>query len=397
MKKLFVLLVSVNLLFQCSSPERPVYKPFDYSSFPFYGQTMGDYPVGFRSTVYRDVSRTFGGQSTRPVLVGLWYPAQVSESDQLTYGDYVFANVQRTGKDLADTSMVDVKAAFNGLLGQFFNVEEAKADSLFDMPVRVFDAPQVREGRFPLIVYAASFNAGIHENSALWEQLASYGYVIATVASIGHDSPGMTPDSLGIYAQNADLRFAYEQVINEPFINPAQVVTSGFSWGAFSAILTGIEKDVDVIITLDGSNNYFPEMNQAYSNTYSKGFDGAYAQFNQRRVPTARRAFDSTVFDLMKAQTNSYLFMFRKMDHRDFASTFQFFNWITGDSVFVALQERVYGSANSRMDKSEGYEQVGIMVKDLLDAYVKEDEEARLRIDQVEGESFQLNRKVIVR
>ncbi|MCE7991003.1 MAG: hypothetical protein HEP71_03450 [Roseivirga sp.] len=395
--KFFAMLLILGLmanLFSCESTPSFSYEDFDYSGFKFYDLPMGEYPVGFHSELHWDESRTFNGMDKRPLLIGMWYPASLSEnSEQINYKDYLLADSQHDGVTVNDTTMTWLKGGFTAGAETFFSVEESEALRVMDLPVRAFDQTEVQSGKHPLLLYAASFNAGIHENSAIWEYLASHGYIIAAIASVGTDRPGMTPDSLGIAAQLADFQLLHNTITQRPYVDTDKVATSGFSWGGFATTLMGIEKEARLMISMDGSQTYFPQAVAQFQRIYDQPAKGAYMQLSQRGRADAQIKLDTMVYHWMGQSADAYLYRFKAMDHRDFGGSFQYLHAVSNDSAFRAGQAQFHAEVYSKGEKGEGYLKTAEMILQALNAYLMGNESDKSALNDQPDSLFSINRR----
>ncbi len=396
MKFFFKLLVLgfFTQLLSCESAPEFQYADFDYSDFRFYDLPMGKQPVGFHSELHWDESRSFNGMDKRPLLIGMWYPAALSEaSKQLYYKDYLLADAQHDGIANNDTTMNWVKGGFVAGAEAFFSVDASAALRLMDLPVRAFDQTEIQSGKHPLLLYAASFNAGIHENSAIWEYLASHGYVVAAIASVGSELPAMTGDSLGIAAQLGDFELLHKTITERAYVDTDKVATSGFSWGGFATTLMGIEKEAKVMISMDGSQTYFPQAVAQFQDTYNRPAEGAYVQLSQRARPNAQIKLDTTVYHRIGQSADAYLYRFKAMDHRDFGGAFQYLNAAANDSAFLAGQAQFHTAVYSKDEKGEGYLKTAEMMLQALNAYLLGNEQDKAALNNQPDSLFTINRR----
>lgn len=136
---------------------------FNFSNRP------GNDAVGFRVVMQYDYSRSyrrkvdnmgksFYGELARPVQTLIWYPAQQSAAAHITFGDYL--NLAATQDDFKPSP--EQTASALAFAKKQFNASPSAA------MWAIADAmPQ--PGKFPVIIYAASFNAPAFENADLCE------------------------------------------------------------------------------------------------------------------------------------------------------------------------------------------------------------------------------------
>ena len=200
----------------------------------------GNDAVGFRVVLQYDYSRSyrrkvdnmgrpFYGELARPVQTLIWYPAQQSAAAHITYGDYL--NLAATQDDFKPSP--EQTASALAFAKKQFNASPSAA------MWAIADAmPQ--PGKFPVIIYAASFNAPAFENADLCEYLASHGYIVIASPSIGASSlAGMTDDIEGIEAQAHDISFLVGFARTIPEADCSELAVAGFSWGGYREFFCG--------------------------------------------------------------------------------------------------------------------------------------------------------------
>jgi pimeloyl-ACP methyl ester carboxylesterase len=124
----------------------------------------GVHPVGVVSLILGDTERRdpFTGEAPRQVAVEIWYPAiPVSE---IKTRNYASPEVAR-----ALASFLELPSAFSSFLSH--------------VPTNSLPGAPPGDGPFPLVIYNHGYSGftGVHQ--ALYEELASHGYL---VASVGH-------------------------------------------------------------------------------------------------------------------------------------------------------------------------------------------------------------------
>lgn len=142
-----------------------------------------------------DLSWTDSTRSNRTVDVAVWYPAEEPNGRTIRYhprpGDL--------GSGLArGTSLPGFT---------FRNLTAARTHST--------TAPRfsVREGRSPIVLFAPDSGGNRYEGTALFEQLASHGYVIASVGGDGSDG---TEAASGLPERAQDLAFVMNRLTGLP-------------------------------------------------------------------------------------------------------------------------------------------------------------------------------------
>lgn len=141
----------------------------------------GPYAVGrtdFRMTDYeRDELFTEDSLDYRSLLVTAWYPAEVKDGMSLTcYWD----KEGKTGKAYS----------LSAGMGKFWytHLSLVKTNSYREAPLACGESP------FPVIIYSPSFYGMNSENTMLLEELASFGYIVFSIAHTYETIVSVFPD-----------------------------------------------------------------------------------------------------------------------------------------------------------------------------------------------------------
>ncbi len=242
------------------------------NSFPFFGQVPklggdldpGKYEVGFKAIFLEDFSKTFFSKDTlnitgRPIRVLMWYPSEKSESPKMHIKNYVNAVVE-------DSTYKSFNKIFNsienGKLFKLISPNPKIADSLFPKIINegVFarNNPKHSSEKFPLIVHSLGRNGSQLESFVLWEYLASHGFVVAVIPQLGE-----SPDKFisipwskeGVALQKTDMDFTLNKLKKMDFIDSDKIGFIGYSGGGqVGSLLLTERNDIDVLVSLDGSN-----------------------------------------------------------------------------------------------------------------------------------------------
>ncbi len=126
----------------------------------------------------------------RPLDIDVWYPAKSTTDSVLVFGDILGLLEQRA-------NVLSAPRTFNGItrdIAKSFceGFGCSNTDTLLNYPTRSFKDAQVSTGKFPLIIYLASYDAMSYDNYVLLEDLAKQGYVVACVSSVGRYPGTMT-------------------------------------------------------------------------------------------------------------------------------------------------------------------------------------------------------------
>ncbi|ALM08247.1 beta-lactamase [Sediminicola sp. YIK13] len=261
-----------------------------------YGQTSlkeiglkaGKHKVGFKHYTVSDSTRTyrihneFNNQLIkRPIPISIWYPAKIenSNSEQLTVLNYLeILKEEEEWKNLPNNFLLD-------WFPYLWNTPENKAH--LSEKTNAFSNPTLLDGKFPVVVYAPSYQASSIENFGLFEYLASNGFVVISSPSRGTDTRwlegGTTRD---METQSRDVEFLLKEISTYENIDLEKVALMGFSFGGLSNAITVMKnKTIKAIVSLDGTERYnYPVLEKSPYFNLDK-FSIPYIHFAQKEIP----------------------------------------------------------------------------------------------------------------
>jgi len=234
--KIFILLFSI-LLAVTVIAQPGLYQKLD----------IGNNKVGFREMRLTDYSRTYQGDF-RSIQISLWYPVAKHTKGRVNIKDYL---ALYASEDL--TQQIDDSEAF--WQKQFSRLNETVDFSSLSTTTAIasYDEPPVA-GNYPLVLYAAGGQGESFENFLICEALASQGFVVAAIPSLGtyiHEIE-IKPD--GLATQTQDLLAVLHHLNQQAYINPQQVGVMGWSWGGLASVyLASRYLPVKAFLSMDGS------------------------------------------------------------------------------------------------------------------------------------------------
>jgi len=261
-----------------------------------YGQTSlkeiglktGKYKVGFKHYTSNDNTRTyrihneFNNQLIeRPIPISIWYPAKIEDSNskQLTVLNYLeILKEEEEWKNLPNYFLLD-------WFPYLWNTPENQAH--LSEKVNAFSNPTLLDGKFPVVVYAPSYQASSIENFALFEYLASNGFVVMSSPSRGTDTRwlegGTTRD---METQSRDVEFLLNEIHSYENFDFEKVALMGFSFGGLSNAITVMKnKTINAIVSLDGTERYnYTVLDKSPYFNLDK-FSIPYIHFAQKKIP----------------------------------------------------------------------------------------------------------------
>jgi hypothetical protein len=227
---------------------------------------LGPHRVGFRVIETSDPSRTFFGladepfalhpKPARPLQIQVWYPAQpAAGAVPMRHREY-WALAERLGGVTEASS--ERRAAVRGQLEQMLRfvaqgpVSDAEIASYLDRerPV-VRDAP-AEPGRFPLLLsQPARFDAAISEH------LASHGYVVAAVDSLGAGAVALDASRASLEEVAGDLEYLLGIMRADPEVDPGRAGAVEFGMVVAPTLLLQMRhQHLDALVSLDGWDGF---------------------------------------------------------------------------------------------------------------------------------------------
>jgi hypothetical protein len=197
----------------------------------------GYYEVGRLDVTLADSTRPLASGAPRPVAVSAWYPAEAPNGSPLRYHPQAGA----LGSHLATGTPLPGFA--------FRNLTAARTNSTAEPRF------SIREGRSPLVLVAHDTGASRMEGTAMFEQLASRGYIVVSIDHAGaaagpagdDASPQTSPVSgsagdpaRAVEARVADLRLVLDRFSSLPHRSAIDTLASHVRIDRVAVVGTGL-------------------------------------------------------------------------------------------------------------------------------------------------------------
>ena len=336
----------------------------------------GDYDVGFVHYQVIDSTRTYKIENDfnnqlvfRPIPISIWYPAKIEgkNSKQLSVLDYLeILKEEEESKNLPNELLLDWFPDLGDTPQNRAHLSET---------VNAVSNANFLEGKFPVVVYAPSYQASSIENFALFEYLASNGLVVISSPSRGTNTRwlegGTTKD---METQSRDVEFLLKEIHNYEYIDFDRIALMGFSFGGLANAITVMKnKTISAIVSLDGTERYnYPVIEKSpYFNL--DRFNIPYVHFAQKDIPEevlisdkipAELNYKFQLYDSLK-YANAYSYKFHDLTHSYFGTI----------GILFAYRDK-------RQDKSDdkimaSYKLLSEHTLQFLNAILKNDEKAK--------------------
>lgn len=261
------------------------------------------YESGFKVIKAVDSSRVYKTDSDnrhylhyRPLDIDVWYPAQKPVQDSfLLFGHYLTLFESRANY------YTDSQAG-NGLANQFAKSfsEQLKCstpEQILAYPTKTLKNAGEAPGKFPLIIYLASYNGMGYENIELLETLTRSGYVVAAISSIGRYPGDMTMQQPDLMEQVKDASFTLNRLKKLRHVDSTRIGVLGYSWGGMAGTILAMSRtDINALISLDGSEFHhygFEKEDDANFNNII-----ASADFRKKMISTPYLRLESSVAEI---------------------------------------------------------------------------------------------------
>lgn len=189
----------------------------------------------------------------RPIDIDIWYPAEKAETDSgMIYKDFLSLFINRP-KYYRDTMAAE--GAIHEMAKAFCDMNKCSDTSrLLYFKTGSFKNAKPAKGKFPLVVYLASYGSNSFENFTLFEELTRQGFVVISIHSIGRFPGEMTMKYEDVMQQVNDAVFSLKYLSKAQNIDFSKIGIIGYSWGGMAgSILAGKVTNAACLISLDGS------------------------------------------------------------------------------------------------------------------------------------------------
>jgi tetratricopeptide (TPR) repeat protein len=243
-----------------------------------------------------------------------------------------------------------------------FRATEEGVKALLSMETAAIVNASPANGKFPLLIYAPGSSGSAFENSVFCEYMASQGYIVAALPSMGAYSRQASIDLTGFYAYMQDIEFVIGSMHDFPGVDPDKLALSGFSMGGSAATLVQMRNtDIDAVVYLD-TGIVFSIVDTWFkpSNYYDlNNLRAAQLYLTRNDVDGLNRNFLDQIH-----YANSYSVMYEEgYKHQDFMS----------EGMFAGVIPNYLAEKHPK-DPKLLFETVCQQAHHFLDAYVKQDQ-----------------------
>lgn len=203
--------------------------------------SYGQYHVNYELVQLTDQTRIFKENMTpgstkiafRPVQINLWYPTEnIKGKKPLKVKDYFNSIATETNFSKPDNKTISNILDHYRNLYTKTNSHKEKADQLFENETKAFKGCPMIKGKLPVIIYAPGGGEVSFENAILFEYLASHGFMVASVSSLGYYSKKLEGSYLDSEAELRDVEFMLSWLLQKDFVDPQKIGLMGFCQGS---------------------------------------------------------------------------------------------------------------------------------------------------------------------
>ncbi|MEM6684766.1 MAG: CocE/NonD family hydrolase [Bacteroidota bacterium] len=248
----------------------------------------GSYTVGFKQYNTVDATRTYTRvfewtqqKIQRPIPISMWYPSTTTNDKKTTILSYleIFKN-EREWESLPNEHLLN-----------WFKYPTNTPHNVAMLPktTAAFANVPIADGKFPVVIYAPSYEASSIENFMLCEYLASHGYIVISSPSRGATHQyfkGGTHEDMETQAR--DVEFLIQEVLRVEQADHDKIATMGFSFGGMSNVLAQLRNAyIKAVVSLDGTIRYnYKVLKESPFHDITKA-DVPFIHFAQKDIPAA--------------------------------------------------------------------------------------------------------------
>ena len=334
----------------------------------------GKHKVGFRHYTAHDSTRTYSRifdytnkKVARPIPISIWYPSEqnIGSKKQMKILDYFeIIKEEEEWEHLPNEQVLNWFYYANTTTNQ--NHLKEKTEAHFKT--------EFAKGKYPVIVYAPSYQASSIENFALCEFLASYGFIVISSPSRGTETRWFSNNKLKeMETQARDVEFLIKEVGKFPNTDYNKIAVMGFSFGGLSNVIAqNRNENVKAIVSLDGTERYqFTLLNESPFFDTEK-IDIPYIHMAQKDIPEKVLKEDNidaelnVRFELYDSisKSKAYRLKFNNLTHSYFSTL----------GILFAKRDKRQDKSDSEI--MESYKWVSIYTLNFLNAVLENDDKA---------------------
>lgn len=334
----------------------------------------GEYIVGFRHYTTSDSTRTYSRifdysnkYIARPIPVSIWYPSEqdIEHKKPLKVLDYFeILKEEEEWEYLPSEQILNWFYYSNTLANQNHLKEQTKA----------YLEIEYAHGKFPVIVYAPSFQASSIENFALCESLASHGYIVISSPSRGAETRWFgNNNAKEMETQTRDVEFLIREVGKLPMTNYNKIALMGFSFGGLSNVIAqNRNENIKAMVSLDGTERYNYALLDSSPFFDPDKLNVPYLHMAQKEIPEKVLIEDNIVAELNTkfvlydsiSNSTAYRLKFHNLTHSYFST------------LGILFADRDIRQDKSDAEIMESYKLASTYTLNFLNAFLENDDEA---------------------
>lgn len=213
--------------------------------------------VGFEKYDLFDSTRMYD-EKPRHLQLLMWYPADIDTSSQSITLKY-YAELKASEINVSDTlknakeKAVNEYVSYNSKLGVVsFKFKKGLADNTLSRR-----NARIKKHKHPVIYFVQGRSGSPVDNFAMYEFLASNGYIVLTTPAYGNTTRYMTFDSTEFETQLLDQEMVYDFANDNLNIDAKRQAYIGYSYGSITSVFSAMKNpNIKAVVSLDGSIGY---------------------------------------------------------------------------------------------------------------------------------------------
>jgi tetratricopeptide (TPR) repeat protein len=195
------------------------------------------------------------GERAVPIQLSMWYPAEASSDEKMQLKAYVYLTLEKNDfiplTDEQKSKSVDV-LKFPAKFGPGIELSDEQIRSAYGQPMKAVRDARMKNGSFPVIVVAS--DGGPSNNAALFEHLASIGYIVFFTPGISRDGTRQVNAPQRVLADrinNIEYVLSFARTI--PSADLGRLGVIGVNFDGMTALLYQMKSgNASAVVSIDG-------------------------------------------------------------------------------------------------------------------------------------------------
>ncbi|HZY81081.1 MAG TPA: hypothetical protein VFE50_16270 [Cyclobacteriaceae bacterium] len=341
---------------------------------PWSSLTNGPHAVGYQVLNRYDYGRTIipptnfegkknSGERALPIQISMWYPTGSAGVNKMKFQDYVYITRERNDfKTLTEEQKIqsfDV-LRFPAQFGAGIQLTDDQVKTIYSQSqLATKDAP-IKNGRFPVIIVAS--DGGPSNHPALYEHLASIGYIVLFSPGINRDGSRQVNSPQHVIMDRINnIEYLLSFARSVPAADLERIGVMGINFDGMTALLYQMKSgEARAVVSIDGwegkTGSEQTLQNSIYYNPTALKAP-YFVVLQDEKNPQQWLTLSENVYNSM-LYADRYYYVFKNMDHS-------------------YLMAGLYAVPQIPDENKQSYNYLYTTIGKFFDAYVKDDAAAK--------------------